>query len=74
MNATETTTTVYAIEGMSCGHCVAAVEREVGALNGVGGVSVDLESGTARVSGSRVSDERVVQAVADAGYQASRCQ
>ena len=31
------------VEGMSCGHCVKAVESSVGALNGVSSVKVDLE-------------------------------
>ena len=31
------------VEGMSCGHCVKAVESSVGALNGVSNVVVDLE-------------------------------
>ena len=31
------------VEGMSCGHCVKAVEGSVGALNGVSSVKVDLE-------------------------------
>jgi copper ion binding protein len=72
VSATDTTTAVYSIEGMSCGHCVAAVEEEVGALEGVDDVAVELESGTARVTGSGVSDEQVLQAVAEAGYSASR--
>lgn len=72
MGATDTTTAIYSIEGMSCGHCVAAVEKEVGALDGVDDVAVELESGTARVTGSGVGDEQVLQAVADAGYRASR--
>jgi len=32
------------VEGMSCGHCKAAVEKAVGALNGVEKVEVDLEN------------------------------
>ena len=31
------------VEGMSCGHCVKAVESSVGDLNGVSSVKVDLE-------------------------------
>lgn len=74
MSATETTTAIYSIEGMSCGHCVAAVEKEVGALQGVEDVRVELESGTARVTGSGVSDEQVLEAVAEAGYSGTRHQ
>ncbi len=57
------------VEGMSCGHCVRAVE---GALRGVPGVSVKrVEIGKAEVS---VPDDSTMTAVVDAldeaGYSA----
>ena len=39
-------TTTFAVTGMSCEHCVAAVTREVTALPAVTGVDVDLAAGT----------------------------
>ena len=42
-------TTIINVEGMSCEHCVKAVTNAVGALPGVGSVSVDLGAGTATV-------------------------
>ena len=59
---------VYAVEGMTCGHCRAAVAREVGAVDGVTGVEVDLASGRLTVRGERVDDEAVAAAVVEAGY------
>ena len=35
----------YAINGMSCGHCVHAVTQELSRLDGVTAVSVDLHAG-----------------------------
>jgi copper chaperone CopZ len=32
---TETTTSSYSVTGMTCGHCAAAVTRELQALDGV---------------------------------------
>ncbi|MGZ4161758.1 MAG: copper ion binding protein, partial [Neobacillus sp.] len=32
------------VKGMSCGHCVKAVEGSVGALKGVSSVKVDLKA------------------------------
>jgi len=37
------------VEGMSCGHCVKAVEGSVGKLEGVSHVKVNLESKTVDV-------------------------
>jgi copper ion binding protein len=58
------------IEGMSCGHCVAAVSEALGELPGV---SVDqVRIGAAQVSyhPEQVSPEQIVLAVEDAGYSA----
>ena len=38
-------TTEYTVTGMTCQHCVNAVTREVGGIDGVTGVDVDLDSG-----------------------------
>jgi Cu+-exporting ATPase len=56
------------IEGMSCAHCKMRVEK---ALNAIKGVScrVDLEKKTANLTLSEaVDDEKLRQAVEDAGY------
>lgn len=60
----------YAVSGMTCGHCVASVREEVGALTGVTHVDVDLASGRLAVSGTDVADAAVIAAVAEAGYSA----
>lgn len=57
------------VEGMSCGHCSARVEK---ALNGIPGVmaTVNLEEKTAHVEISGdVSDDTLRKAVEDAGYE-----
>ena len=35
-------TTTYPVTGMTCEHCVSAVTSELGGLDGVSGVTVDL--------------------------------
>ena len=62
---------VYAVEGMSCGHCVAAVSEEVGAVAGVGAVDVDLAGGRVTVRGEGFDDGAVLAAVEEAGYSGS---
>ncbi|MGD6950042.1 copper ion binding protein, partial [Bacillus mobilis] len=37
------------VKGMSCGHCVKAIEGSVGNLEGVSAVKVDLENGKVNV-------------------------
>ncbi|MBR7504017.1 heavy-metal-associated domain-containing protein, partial [Mycobacterium tuberculosis] len=39
------TTTTITVSGMTCGHCVASVKEEIGALPGVSDVAVDLNAG-----------------------------
>lgn len=39
------TTTDLKITGMTCGHCVASVQEELGEIAGVSAVDVDLNSG-----------------------------
>ncbi len=59
------------IDGMSCGHCLNAVNQ---ALQGVPGVeieSVQIGRAVVRFDESRTSQERIVEAVRDAGYQAA---
>jgi heavy metal translocating P-type ATPase len=57
------------IEGMMCAHCKASVEKALGALDGVT-AKVDLEKKSAHITmQSPVSDETLLQAVKDAGYE-----
>jgi copper chaperone len=62
-------TVEYAVEGMTCAHCTAAVAEEVGAVPGVRDVQVDLASGALRVRGEGVDPAAVAAAVAEAGYE-----
>ncbi len=59
---------MYIVEGMTCSHCRVAVAEEVGAVDGVTAVEVDLASGRLSVTGRGIDDAAVVVAVAEAGY------
>jgi copper chaperone len=62
-------TTRYAVQGMTCGHCVSAVSAEVGRIEGVTDVQVDLATGSVTVtSESALDDATVREAVDEAGY------
>ena len=70
MSTTSLTTSVYRVDGMTCGHCANAVSHEVGAVSGVCGVSVDLSTGRVTVTSDRVLPHaEVAAAVDEAGYQ-----
>jgi copper chaperone CopZ len=63
-------TTVVTVTGMTCGHCVAAVEAEVGAVPGVVRATADLGSGRLEVIGDAAVDPAAVKAaVEEAGYE-----
>lgn len=63
-------TTEIKVQGMTCKHCVAAVEKALAATPGVEEVvEVSLESGLARVRGD-AAPETLIAAVLEAGYQA----
>lgn len=66
------TVSTYRVEGMTCGHCVAAVETELGALSGVQEVAVDLVPdgvSTVTVTSDTSPDLGEVRAAIDeAGY------
>ncbi len=66
---TNETEKVFAVTGMTCAHCQAAVVEEVGALAGVAGVEVDLASGRLAVRGTGLDDAAIAAAVTEAGYQ-----
>ncbi|MEK9502620.1 heavy-metal-associated domain-containing protein [Gaopeijia maritima] len=68
---TEKTVSVPAI---SCGHCVKTIEREVGELPGVDGVSSDLASCrvTVRWDESRTSWDEVDALLDEIGYPAEK--
>lgn len=64
------TTQTYRVTGMTCDHCVAAVEQEVGGIAAVSDVAVDLASGRVTVTSSRpLTIDEMTAAVDEAGYE-----
>lgn len=60
---------VIRIEGMTCGHCKARVEKALSAVGGVEAVEVDLGAKTATVElSAELADAVLIEAVDDAGY------
>ena len=59
---------IYSVPGISCDHCKAAIEGEVGAVAGVANVDVDIEAKSVRVEGD-APDEAIRAAIDEAGYE-----
>jgi copper chaperone len=60
----------FEIEGMSCGHCVARVEKTLSRLEGVQALKVDVGSAEVLYDPDRTPFQKIAQALDDAGYQA----
>ncbi len=61
--------TELTVTGMSCGHCVSAVEKALKAVPGVENVQVSLEQHKATVQGN-ADAQAMIAAVKEEGYGA----
>jgi copper chaperone len=59
-----------AIDGMSCSHCLTAVRRAVEGLDGAELEELKLGSAQVRYSPEKLSADRILEAIGDAGYEA----
>ncbi|GAA0330828.1 copper chaperone CopZ [Bacillus carboniphilus] len=59
------------VQGMSCGHCVKAIEGSVGEMAGVKEVKVSLEDATVDVefNPSEVSLDAIKETIDEEGYE-----
>jgi copper chaperone CopZ len=67
-----TTVTALSVSGMTCGHCVSAVTRELKGVSGVQDISVELHNGETSsvrvISNKPVPEDALRDAVSEAGY------
>ncbi|MDA1476409.1 copper chaperone CopZ [Bacillus changyiensis] len=58
------------VNGMSCGHCIRAIEENVGGLKGVEAVKVHLESGKVDVTfdSAKITVKDIVDEIEEQGY------
>jgi copper chaperone len=63
------TTTIFTVTGMTCGHCVAAVTNEVAKIDHVNTVDVDLATGAVTIeSDAPIDPIAFAAAIDEAGY------
>ncbi|MEV6274670.1 heavy metal-associated domain-containing protein [Nocardia sp. NPDC051832] len=68
--STAASTATVTVTGMTCGGCANSVRTEVGRIDGVTSVDIDLASGLVTVDSSGpVTREALTAAVTKAGYQ-----
>ncbi|ERT57362.1 copper chaperone CopZ [Peptoniphilus koenoeneniae] len=61
---------ILEVQGMTCEHCKAKVEKALEGIEGVEEVKVSLFKKQAKVKGENLEDEKLVKAVEEAGYKA----
>ncbi|WP_138754216.1 copper ion binding protein [Paenibacillus sinopodophylli] len=59
---------VLKVEGMTCGHCVSAVEKAVGQAGAVGKVDLASKKVSVEFDEAKVTIEAVKAAIEDQGY------
>ncbi len=65
-------TSTFTVVGMTCDHCIRSVESEVGKLDGVESVAVDLGTGVVTVELTQpIDDDAFAAAIDEAGYEVS---
>ncbi|MGR6924013.1 heavy-metal-associated domain-containing protein [[Actinomadura] parvosata] len=67
---TSTYTMTGTVSGMACGHCAGFVTEEIERIPGVSAVTVDVDTGTVKVTSDTPLDPGDVRAaVEEAGYE-----
>ena len=64
------TSKTYSVPDVSCGHCKMAIEKAVGALEGVSSVDVSVEGKTVDIDfdEGRVEETSILETLEDTGY------
>lgn len=62
--------TTFNVPEMSCGHCVAAIEKSIKTIDPGSSVNCDLDARTVSVAGAKADDD-LITAIKDAGYEAT---
>lgn len=58
------------VTGMNCGHCQKSVEKALGEIDGVRGVTVDLKGGRATVTGEDLDPAPMIERIVGLGFDA----
>ena len=59
----------FEISGMSCGHCVKAVDKALTSLDGVTVEQIEVGRAAVAFDPARIEPRQITDAIEDAGYQ-----
>ncbi len=60
---------IYNVPEIHCDHCVKSINRELGQIDGVSDIQVDLKAKTVTVELTQaVTDERIAEGLYEAGF------
>jgi copper chaperone len=59
----------FKIEGMSCGHCIMAVRKELGKLDNIKINDVQIGKATVEFDESKSEENRIIKAIEEAGFK-----
>jgi copper chaperone len=62
---------LFEVSGMTCGHCISAVKEAAGSIDGVTVETVEIGSILVSLDDAQATVGDVVDAIADAGYDAT---
>jgi copper chaperone CopZ len=65
------TESTYTVPAIHCAHCADTIREEIGEVEGVEGVEVDVGSKVVTVRGASFADDSVRVALREAGYEAA---
>ena len=61
----------YSVPAIDCAHCAMSIREEVGEVEGVEDIDVDLDSKVVTVRGRALDDAALRAAIVEAGYEAA---
>jgi copper chaperone CopZ len=64
-------TVVYSVPAIHCAHCAMSIREEVGEVEGVEEVDVDLDAKVVTIRGRALDDAALRAAIVEAGYEAA---
>ena len=70
-NAPQNATQVFDVQGMTCGHCEAAVTQAVQGVDPAATVRIDRSTGRVEVSRTSAARAALVSAITEEGYRVS---